>query len=371
MTIVDTTTPKIVHDSERQRQFARLRVPLSIKIAGQRYDVIDWSVGGISVRADNLNLTVGNSYSGRIVLPFDDFEVELKVRFEVCYVSGDEPRMGCRLVDQSPTQLAILQYMVRAYIAGEIVHMGDVLNVVQRGAGASVRELPKLTAQETARQRVRRWSIGSGIVLGCTAMLALLGASIYEQLYVIEARSGVVTTDLIQIAAPQGGRLTYGAEVNDGIATSGGLLATVATPGGTTYFVESPCDCRIVDVLSADDSQVGVGTMLLLLAPNDAEVTVSALVPYEDALRLRDGMTVDLAYTSVDGDFPGVIQNVDIRRQLSALGQPLLDDKAVISAEVTIVPEQPLGADWIGKPVAVTMDVFGSSWLGRQFGAGN
>jgi mannuronan synthase len=370
MSIVDTT-PKIAHDSERQRQFARLRIPLSIKIAGQRYDVIDWSVGGISVRAANLNLTVGNSYSGRVVLPFDDFEVELKVRFEVCYTSADGPRMGCRLVEQSPTQLAILQYMVRAYIAGEIVHMGDIMNVVQRGAGAAVRELPKLSAEEGARQRLRRWAMGGAIVVGCAAMLALLVGSMYEQLYLVDARSGVVTTDLIQIAAPQGGRLTYGAEIADGEATSGGLLATVTTPGGSTYFVESPCDCRIVDVLTAEDSQVGVGTNLLLLAPGDAEVRVSALVPYEDALRLREGMQVDLEYTAVDGSFEGEIAAIDIRRQLSALGQPVLDDQAVISAEVTIVPTEPVTSAWIGKPVAVTIDVFGATWLGRLLGAGN
>lgn len=370
MSIADTTTPRIIHDTERQRQFARLRVPLSIRIAGQRYDVIDWSVGGISVRSENLNLTVGNTYSGRIVLPFDEFEVELKVRFEVCYTSPDGPRMGCRLVDQSPTQLAILQYLVRAYIAGEIVHMGDIMNVVQRGAGASARELPRLSPREAARLRARRWMIGGAILAACLAMLLLFGASIYQRLYVIDARSGVVTTDLIQIAAPQGGRLAYGAEVGEGFVTAGGLLATVTTPGGTAYFVESPCDCRVVDVLSTDDSQVGVGTNLLLLAPESAAVRVSALVPYEDALRLQEGMAAELVYSAVDGRHDGVIETVDIRRQLSALGQPLLDDTAVISAEVTIVPAEPPTTAWVGKPVAVTFDVFGTSWLGRLLGAG-
>lgn len=364
------TAPVVVHESERQRQFARLKAPLSIKIAGQRYDILDWSVGGFSLGTRDLSLTPGNAYSGRIVLPFEDFEVEVKIRFEVCYASADGPRMGCRLIEQTSTQLAILQYMVRAHVTGELVNVGDIMDVVKRADNMTTRELPKLTSAERARLSVRRWIIGSGIVLAFFAMLSLLLASLYEQLYVVNARSGVVTTDLIQIAAPQGGRVAYGAEVGAGGSVApGALLATVTTPGGSTYFVESPCDCQVVDVLSTDDSQVGVGTSLLLLAPDNATVAVSALVPYDQALRLREGMAADLSLSAIDGVLPGTITNIDIRRQLSELGQPLLDDEAVISAEVTIMPAQPMPAAWIGKPAAVTFDLFGTTWLGRLFGA--
>ncbi len=369
MSIVETT-PTIVHESERQRQYARLRVPLSIKIAGRRYDIIDWSVGGMSIQAEDLNLTVGNTYSGRIVLAFEDFEVDLKVRFEVCYIDVESGRMGCRLVEQTTTQLAMLQYLVRAHVAGEIVHMDDIMNVVQRGDPVSLRALPQLSPRESARLRLRRWAIGGSIVLAFLAMLTLLIGSVYERLYVVNARSAVITTNLVEISAPQGGRLAYGADVADGTASAGGLLATVTTPGGATYFVESPCDCRIVDVLSTEDSQVGVGTSLMLLAPEDAVVNVSALVPYEDALRLRTGIAVALSYTGADGTFQGTIEKVDIRRQLSALGQPLLDVGSVVSAEITIMPERPLPLEWIGMPVAVTIDLFPTTWLGRLVGAG-
>jgi hypothetical protein len=44
-----------------------------------------------------------------------------------------------------------------------------------------------------------------------------------------------------------------------------------------------------------------------------------------------------------------------------------MDAEAVISAEVTIAPEESAPIDWIGKPVGARIDVFGGSWLGRLF----
>jgi hypothetical protein len=84
-------------------------------------------------------------------------------------------------------------------------------------------------------------------------------------------------------------------------------------------------------------------------------------------MRLQEGDDVTLTYAAIPGQFSGKIVNVDLRRQLTELGRPVMDAEAVISAEVTIAPEDSAPIDWIGKPVGARIDVFGGSWLGRLF----
>ncbi|MEZ5667944.1 MAG: PilZ domain-containing protein [Alphaproteobacteria bacterium] len=362
--------PLVVHEAERQRQHVRLRVPLIVEIAGQRYNVQDWSVAGFSLPASALSLPEGHSYNARLVLAFAEFEFDLKVRFEVVYVSDATGRIGCRLVDQTPQQLSVLQFMVDAYLSGEIVQVGDLFDIARRDNFIAVKQVPKLTDRERWWQRARGWLFGTAVAAVSLGLLALIAGSAYERMYVIDAHSAVVTTDLIHIAAPQGGRLAYGAAVGAGTVEAGQPLATVTTPGGSVFYVDSPCDCSVVDVLSSDDSQVGVDASLLLLAPEGAQTRISALIPYDDAMRLREGEPAALTFAAVDGSYGGHIAKVDLRRQLTELGQPLMDAEAVVTAEVTIVPDQPVPVDWIGKPVGVRIDVFGDSWLGKLTGGG-
>ena len=360
--------PLVVHEAERQRQHVRLRVPLIVEIAGQRSNVRDWSVAGFSLPISAISLPRGNTYSARLILAFEEFEFDLKVRFEVVYASDETDRVGCRLIEQSQQQVSVLQFMVDAYLSGEIVQVGDLFDIARRDNFVTVKQLPRPSDRERWSQRLRSWFFGAVVMVVSIGLLALILTSAYERMYVIDAHSAVVTTDLIHIAAPQGGRLAFSSGVRSGGVVAGAPLATVTTPGGSVYYVDSPCDCRVIDVLSTDDSQVGVDTPLLLLAPLEAETRVSALVPYEDAMRLHEGASVMLSYAAIDGRHAGQITNVDLRRQLTELGQPLMDAEAVISAEVTIIPADPLPLDWVGKPAGARVDVFEDSWFGRLIG---
>lgn len=362
------TAPMVVHEAERQRQHVRLRVPLIVEIAGQRYNVFDWSVAGFSLAASAISLSDGRSYNARLILAFADFEFDLKVRFQVVYVDEGGNRIGCRLIEQTPQQLSVLQFMVDAYLSGEVVQVGDLFDVTRRDNFVTVKQVPPQTGSERLRQRARSWMFGLGIAAVTVLLLGLITTSAYERLFVVDAHSAVVTTDLVHIAAPQGGRLAYSAPARSGQIAAGELLATVTTPGGSVFYVDSPCDCTVVDVVANDDSQVGVDASLMLLAPVGAATRISALVPYADAMRLQEGAAATLSYAAIPGRFDGQITNVDLRRQLTELGQPLMDAEAVISAEVTITADEPIPAEWIGKPVGVRIDVFDQSWLGRLFG---
>lgn len=360
--------PLVVHEAERQRQHLRVRVPLTIEIGNRRCEAFDWSVAGFSVPSADFGIGPGEDCDARLVLAFVEFEFDLKVRCQLVYANADSGRSGFRLINQNQRQLSVLQFMVDAYLSGEIVQVSDLFDVARRDNFTTAKQIPRQSGGELLRQRFRRWLFGFGVLALTVGLLALIATSLYERLYVVSPVSAVVTADLVQIAAPQGGRLAISAAVRSGVVQAGMPLLTITTPGGAVYNVDSPCDCEVVDVLASDDSQVGVDTSLLLMVPVNSQTHISALVPYEDALRLDEGAAVLLTHPAGDGEFQGTIADVDLRRQLTELGQPLMDAEAVISAEVTIIPDQPMPMDWIGMPVGVRIDVFEGDWLGGIFG---
>jgi len=63
--------PQFVHESEAQRQFARVRMPatLFVKLDGApvRFPLEDLSAGGFCIRLGNESLRRGKVYNGRLV----------------------------------------------------------------------------------------------------------------------------------------------------------------------------------------------------------------------------------------------------------------------------------------------------------------
>ena len=66
----------------------------------------------------------------RLIFPFEDFELTLRLDTQMVYVLPDLPRFGTSFVDLSQGQLALFRYIVDAYLSGEMVSGGDILSVV-------------------------------------------------------------------------------------------------------------------------------------------------------------------------------------------------------------------------------------------------
>src|ERR671912_1875415 len=122
--------PQIVHDAEIHRQHVRLRIPIAVELDGTRFSIDDWSMGGFGVAGPIDSRQPVERFLVRLIFPFEDFELTLRLDAQMVYVLPDLPRFGCRFVALSQGQLTLFRYVVDAYLSGEIVSGGDILSVV-------------------------------------------------------------------------------------------------------------------------------------------------------------------------------------------------------------------------------------------------
>ena len=154
---------QIVHEAEVHRQHVRLKIPIVVEIDGTRFNVDDWSMGGFGIETEMSSRQPGERFPVRMIFPFEDFEVSLRLDCQMVYILEDNSRFGCRFLGLSQGQLALFRYLVDAYLSGEIVSGGDILAIAGRDNTAEARINPlsfnPYSEEEAARQaRSSAWS---------------------------------------------------------------------------------------------------------------------------------------------------------------------------------------------------------------------
>src|SRR3712207_216735 len=124
--------PPIVHEAELHRQHGRPRIPMVVEIDGTRFGADDWSMGGFGVSGPITSRQPGERFPVRLIFPFEDFELTLRLDGQMVYVLPEIPRFGGRFLALSQGQAALFRYLVAAYLSGELVSGRDVLTSVGR-----------------------------------------------------------------------------------------------------------------------------------------------------------------------------------------------------------------------------------------------
>jgi alginate biosynthesis protein Alg44 len=121
--------PQVVHEAEVHRQHVRLKIPIQVEIDGVRYQVDDWSMGGFGVESVMTSRQAGEKFSARLFFPFEDFDMSMRFDARMIYADQEHGRFGCAFVSISQDQSALFRYLIDAYLSGEVVSAGDILQV--------------------------------------------------------------------------------------------------------------------------------------------------------------------------------------------------------------------------------------------------
>ena len=154
--------PQVVHEAEVHRQHVRLKIPIQVEIDGVRYQVDDWSMGGFGVESVMTSRQPGEKFSARLFFPFEDFDMSMRFDARMVYADQEHGRFGCAFLSISQDQAALFRYLIDAYLSGEVVSAGDILQVRGRENTAMARYQPldELFPQEeswsSTRQALRR-----------------------------------------------------------------------------------------------------------------------------------------------------------------------------------------------------------------------
>ena len=347
--------PQVVHEAEVHRQHIRLKIPISIEIDGTAFTVDDWSMGGFGIMSEMTSRQPGERFSVKLMFPFEDFDVTLRLDCQMVYILEDNTRFGCRFLGLSQGQLALFRYLVDAYLSGEIVSGGDILAIAGRDNTAAVRErtagFNPYAEEETWGRRVKRIVGYSALALAGIGLVALVGLGVQERFFTVRAETAVIHTPMYRLRAPAPGVMSP--LVLPTLLSPGTPVARIETNDGRFLRIESPCDCVHFEWLVAPGQFAEQGEEIALLVAANQPLLVRAQVAFDKATGLGQG---DLALIDVpgrDGQMRGQVESVDFSPSLRRVDGAVGLEPSRRQAEVIIRPDQPFEFEDLGSMVTV------------------
>ncbi|MCC7268008.1 MAG: HlyD family efflux transporter periplasmic adaptor subunit [Caulobacteraceae bacterium] len=281
-------TLRIIHEASTQRQHVRVRAPLMVRIGRDEYTAFDWSVAGIGVRGLDPLPSVGQIIQMALLFRFDGFSFEINVSGEVRHVNARTGDAGLVLIELEPEQLALLQYVVGAYMSGEIVSSGDILAITKRENFTGARALK---AAETGSNKaiVTRNLVALALLwVAGVALVGLLAFNLYSRLFIVRADGFLAGGEAIAATAPAAGLASINASAGARVQP-GTVLGTIQTPTGEVASLTAGCDCLVGSVVVDDGAFVAAGAKLVELVPASATLEGEFLVPLNKAARIKAG----------------------------------------------------------------------------------
>jgi alginate biosynthesis protein Alg44 len=362
----------VVHESEAQRQHARVRIPTKLRLQGADRDsqearLDDLSAGGFSFHAKQ-PLVQGQVYQGRLMFMIDSLGLGMDVEFQVRSIEADG-RAGCQFQNLDTQEIATLRTLITSHMAGELVTVGDVLGTLQRENFTKSRGRKGGLGGMSAFERLRAVTFSLGIFILGLAAFGLVFKTIYNVYFVSHATSGLVSLPGVGVTMPRDGTVQSLLALN-AEAPKGAPLATFSTsmldvlkdhlsdaqlsPERITEMfgkqmtgtLTSPCDCVVGQQLVADGQFASKGQVIYQMIPKTATASVEARFSYRQFGDVRPGTRVNFQVAGEDRLRAGQIVS-----SASLSGVDMSSD-----IRVQIKPDEPLPNALAGQPVDVSSD---------------
>jgi len=358
----------VVHESEAQRQHARVKLPGKIRFPGANREsleqnLLDISAGGFSFVSGKPVTQLGAYHHGTLLFQLDSLSLAMDVEFQVRNLDPESGRTGCQFHNLGAREIATLRQLITSHLSGELVTVGDVICTLQRDNFTKARK-PKGLAQQTPFERLRAVGLSLAIFIAGLGAFGLILKQLYNLYFVTHAESGMVSVPAMQVTMPREGTV-QSLVGTDGLVAKGAPIAAFSAsmlemlrghldeeqldPANVEKLfarqmqgtLTSPCDCKVIAQRVADGQFATKGEVIFELLPRDAMATVDARFPYRDFAKVGPGTPISFTVPGEEEPRHGRIV-----------------DSALESGEiqVTIQPERPLDSTLAGQPVEVTID---------------
>ncbi|MDP3340493.1 hypothetical protein [Frigidibacter sp.] len=266
----------------------------------------------------------------RLVFQFDGFSVTLVVEADV-RDSGDGSGVAeLSFIHPTGSHLPQLRHILNAFIAGDLVDLGQTLAV----AGAAAPKGPKAQTSVESRLSPRRLAGGIGVGLLTVALLGVSGTMAYQRLFVtlVPTLGQVVTTGEVMRATATGQIVFLNLE-----AGKGEVAMAIQAASGDVQSLLMPCDCVVTATGIREGSTVLLGEPVAQLKSDADQTVISAAIPQDILFDLVRADHVNLTFP--DGT--------------TAEARPVNGAFPQGSEAVTLLPATPLDAARIGQPVEI------------------
>lgn len=344
------TNEQVVHEAEIHRQHVRLKIPIRAEIDGIWFQVDDWSLGGLGIDAEPPRLREGETFPVTLSLPFEDFELTLRLEAELIYRLPERPRFGCRFTGMTKGQISLFRHVVDRYLTGEIASPGDVLVALGRES-FQARRAAETEAPGSGARRLAGWALAG---LAGLALVSLLGWSAYERFYRIHITDARIEAPVYRVTAPVAGQLEY-FPIGEIVEPGTPIARVIGGIDQLEYQLYSPCLCTLGKWQVQNGAGVAAGGTAALLISADVPLKVTARVPLDQAMGLVAGTPVRMEIPGETGRRTGQIERVVLAVPLEELASSRTAKSPNDRVSVIIRPDEPLAFDLLGTPVSVDL----------------
>ena len=344
------TSEPAVHEAEIHRQHVRLKIPIRADIDGISFQLDDWSLGGFGVDSAPPRFREGEIFPVALTLPFEDFELTIRLEAEMVYRLPERPRFGGRFTGMTRGQISLFRHIVDRYLTGEIASPDDVLVALGRESFGPAR-IPPLDEEGGGVRRVLGWLATALVGL---AVLAALGWGAYERFYRIRVTDARIEVPVYRVTAPAAGEVTQQLAVRESVA-EGQPIGRVAGPDGLIYELPSPCNCTLGRWQAGNGTTVAADAPVALMISNDVPLKVAARLPLDQARGLTTGTPVRLTLPGEPATRTGQIERIDLKASLDSLAGDRPATRGEQLVTVVVRPDEPLDFDLLGTPVIVDL----------------
>lgn len=363
----------VVHESEAQRQHARVRIPAKLRfLDAQRQvhevKVEDLSAGGLSFHAKQPQ-SVGDVLRGRLQFVVDNLGLSIDIEFQVRSYNPDNGRTGAQFQNLEPRDIATLRHIITSHLSGELISIGDVLSTLQRDNFTKARKQKDGGSGLSAFGRFKAVTVTLGVFVVGVAAFGFVAKSLYGMYFVSHAEAGVVAVPTTNVTMPRDGTVSSLVESGGQIA-KGAPLASFTTSmldmlkgnledaqlepakieelfgkqlSGT---LTSPCDCVVARQLVDDGQYAAKGQPIFQLIPRTTNPMVEARFSYRQFDEVKPGTRVNFQVAGEDE-----VRTGQIVSSASLNSEDLSSD-----IRVQIKPDSGLPAELAGRPASVNSD---------------
>ncbi|WP_285426501.1 PilZ domain-containing protein [Pseudomonas sp. efr-133-TYG-103a] len=365
----------VVHESEAQRQHARVKIPAKLRLLNGQPNaplvrVEDLSAGGLSyVAPAGQRPSVGEVIKGRLQFLIDNLGLAMDVELQVRAIDSTTGRVGCQFQHLEAQDIATLRHLITSHLSGEIVSMGEVLATLQRDNFTKARKNKDTGSGMSAFGRLRAVTFSAGIFIVGLAAFGFVAKSVYGMYFVSHSTSGLVSVPTMDVTMPRDGTVTS-LVAPDGQVAKGAPLASFNTSmldvlkgnldpdemqpakieelfgrqlAGT---LTSPCDCIIGKQLVANGQYAAKGDVIFQMVPRNVAANIDARFTYRQFADVQPGARVNFQVAGEEGTHSGKIVSS------TALSPADLSS----DLRVQIQPDESLSSTLAGRPVEVVSD---------------
>ena len=254
--------------------------------------------------------------------------------------TAEENWLEFTFLDPAGPHLPQLRHILNAFIAGDLINLGTVLQPV-----ADARNAPSAKPQAGTVRRVAGGAVRGLVTVCLTVGLVWVALALVEQrvLTVTEARPAIVTMPGEVLRAPSAGQIEF---LNPD-AGDGEVAFSILSNAGIVLSLKMPCDCNVADIATFEGATVLAGEPVLRLADSDSSPIIRAQLSEESLAAIVAGYRIELRDRS--GATVTAYLGENAAHELTAAQA---GDGAVA---VTLTPDTPLPASAAGSLMSLRL----------------